>query len=76
VCESRTEKETWLEAIYEQIENYDDWKEAAVKRMDVLGPNEEFSNHRSRKLLKRSNSKLLSVYNNISSLNIKLSSIL
>ena len=67
--ETQADKSEWLEKLDAGIESYRAWKQAAKTKMVVLSPTVTCS-PKYRKLQRKTNSKLMLVYNRISSVNM------
>ena len=69
-CESEEDREGWVDAVYQQIESYEMWKNAAETKMEIFSPGLHKPTN-TRKMTKKTNSKLLLMYNRISAVNIQ-----
>ena len=70
ICTDDEDQDSWVSALLQQTEAYQAWKNAATCTMEIFGPDPTFS-LTTKRMNKKTNSKLLLMYNTISGVNIK-----
>ena len=70
ICTDDEDQDSWVSALLQQTEAYQAWKNAATSKMEIFGPDPTFS-LTTKRMNKKTNSKLLLMYNTISGVNIK-----